>query len=60
MQVKDTTPVVSQQLLPPWWTGDSPFPRRAPGKRGSKAGRKTEAIEPDDSNGWESDYGQDN
>jgi len=40
MQVMDTAQAISYQPLPLWWTGDSPFPRRAPGKRRSKAGSR--------------------
>jgi hypothetical protein len=36
--------------------GASPFPRRAPGKRRSKAGREAAAVEPDDRSGREGDY----
>jgi hypothetical protein len=36
----DTTLCVNHQLLPPWWMGDSTFPRRATGHQSSKAGRK--------------------
>ena len=36
----DTTLCVNHQPLPPWWMGDSTFPRRATGPQSSKAGRK--------------------